>query len=292
MRMKVCSLMVCFALCFLFLTACRSSTIPYSTSIYHSPNVDVTLIQDTDTVQFINYEWAVLTDEMAYTKNTVILTGIASNVRQATVAYEYMDTDVFDNITIFDIEVADVLACQSGSFQPGDLVTVGVGYNRNKYGEGLPVIENGTSYLIFAYVAADQEQDPLELSEYVTCWISAPKDLFLEKIGDFYLSNDYFSSALHSYLLADCLDFTEEEITALAGMSHHDISAVDAYVGEMMVLKSKEPVPEEADVALLVLKNRTMEGSAELWNLVNSSYLIRCTELEDYIRNTTLQYNK
>ena len=143
--------------------------------------------------------------------------------------------------------------------------------------------------MAFCYVAADQENDVLELAEYVDCWISAPKDLFLEKVGDFYLSIDYFSdmpSALH---LTDCLDLTEEQITSLSTMDIDDTDAVSAYIDEMIIPSSASNVDGAAE-ALLVLRTRTMEHSTELWNLTNRSYLIGCAELEGYVRNIALSY--
>lgn len=292
MKLKAITLFKISIFCLVFLTACQSTTISEIPPLYKSTNVEVSLIDDTNTIKYANYEWSALTDEIAYTKNTVILSGVASNIRQATVAYEFMDTNVSDSITIFDIKVSDVLSCRSGSFQYDDLVTVGVGYNMNKYGEGLPIIEDGKSYLIFCYVAADKENDVLELAEYVDCWISAPKDLFLEKIGDYYLSIDYFSNVPEALNLVDCLTLTEEQITSLSSIAVDDTDAICAYIDEEVMLGSKEFDLKDVASALFVLKTRTIKNSSELWNLANRSYLISCIELEEYVRNTAFAYDR
>lgn len=290
MKLKTIVLTMLFVLCLVFSTACQSSMVSDSSSIYKSPNVEVCLANDADAIKYTHYEWATITDDIAYTKNTVIIAGVATNVRQATVNYEYMDTNVSDSITIFDVEVSDVLSCRSGSFQAGDLVTIGVGYNMDKYGEGLPIVTEGSSYLIFCYVAADQENDVLELAEYVDCWISAPKDLFLERVGDFYLSIDYFSDIPESHHLVDCLNLTEKQIASLSTIAVDDTDAVDAYIDEKIMIGSEETDMTEFADALFVLKTRTMEKSTELWNLANRSYLISCDELEEYVRDTALAY--
>ena len=184
MKLKTIVLTAILVFGLVFTTACQSPSTDNHSYLYKSDNVEVSLIEsieNTDTIQHTHYFWDELTDDVAYTKNTVIITGVASNVRQATVAYEFMDADVVDNITIFDVEVSDVLACRSGSFLQGDLITIGIGYNMSTYGVELPIIEDGKSYLIFCYVAADQEDDDLELAGYMDCWISAPKDLFFGK---------------------------------------------------------------------------------------------------------------
>ena len=203
---------------------------------------------------------------------------------------EYMDTDVSDSITIFDVDVSEVLACRSGSIQEGDVITIGVGYNMDKYGEGLPIITEGASYLMFCYVAEDQENDVLELAEYVDCWISAPKDLFLERVGDFYLSIDFFSGLSDAQNLADYLNLTEKQIASLSTIAVANTDAVDTYIDEEIMLDSDRIDMNQFADALYVLKTRTMDNSSELWNLVNRSYLISCDELEEYVRDTALAY--
>ena len=290
MKLKTSFLIVFLACCSVLSTACQPSMVSDGSSIYKSANVEVCLANNADAINYTYYEWANITDEKAYTKNTVIIAGVAANVREATVNYEYMDTDVSDSITIFDIEVSDVLACRSGNFKSGDIVTVGVGYNMDKYGEGLPIIAEGSPYLMFCYVAADKENDVLELAEYVDCWISAPKDLFLERVGDFYLSTDFFSNVSEAHNLADYLNLTEKQIASLSTIAVDDTDAVDAYIDEKIMIGSEKTDMTEFADALFVLKTRTMEKSTELWNLVNRSYLISCDELEKYIQDTALAY--
>ncbi len=291
MKLKTVTLTIIFVLCSILLTGCQSSVSSDNVSLYKSPDVEVNIVNDTDPIKYSHYEWATVTKEMAYTKNTVIMTGVAMNVRQATVHYEYMDTDVSDSITIFDVDISDVLACRSGSFQEGDIVTIGVGYNMEKYGEGLPIITEGTSYLIFCYVAEDQKNDVLELAEYVDCWISAPKDLFLERVGDFYLSIDFFSNVSEAHNLAEDLNLTEQQIASLSTIAVADTDAVNAYIEEEITLDSNRIDMTEFTDALYVLKTRTIDNSTELWSLANRSYLINCDKLEEYVRDTAFAYD-
>lgn len=288
MKLRITAIITVLIFCLVFTTACQYSPLEDPSILYKSDNVEVSLIENTNKNQHVDYEWVALTDDVAYTKNTVIVTGTVFNVRQATVAYEYMDTDVVDNITIFDVEISDVLACRSGSFKQGDTITMGIGYNMNHYSEELSIIENGKTYLMFCYVAADDKGDVLELSEYVDCWISAPKDLFLEKTGDNYLSIDYFSDVPGSVQLADCLSLTEEQITSLSNVNNIDNTddIISSIYEEINTTNAKY-----AAEALIVLKNRTITHPAEFYNLIERSYLINCEELEEYIRNTALLYD-
>ncbi|MBE6538519.1 MAG: hypothetical protein E7671_03535 [Ruminococcaceae bacterium] len=291
MKLKANALTLILVSCLLFLASCQSATNVESPIIYNSDNVKVSLMENTNNVNYAYYEWTTLTDDIAYTKNTVIITGKASNIRPVTVSYTYMNADVTDNITIFDIEIYDVLSCRSGSFSQGDIITIGVGYNMDVYGEGLPIIEEGTSYMIFCYVAKDKENDVLELSEYVDCWISAPKDLFLEKIGDFYLSIDYFSDMPNSINLQTYLNLTEDQINSLSAIGNKNINTANAYIDEEIILDSASKNVENAAEALLTLKTRTKVDSKELWNLTSRAYLINCNDLENYVRNKALEYD-
>lgn len=72
-----------------FSTACQPAVTGERPPVYKSANVEVSLADDADVIRYADYYWSVLTEDMAYTKNTVILSGVASNIRQATVTYEY-----------------------------------------------------------------------------------------------------------------------------------------------------------------------------------------------------------
>lgn len=290
MRLKAIAIVALLVISCAFSTACQFTTTSEQPPIYKSANVAVSIADDTDTIKYTHYEWAVLTDDIAYTKNTVIVSGVASNIRQASVTYEYMDTTVSDNITIFDIQISDVFSCRSCSFQAGDIVTVGVGYNMNTYGEGLPIIKNGASYLMFCYVAADQKNDVLELSEYLDCWVSSPNNLLLERVGDFYLSIDFFSDVPGSHRLVDFLNLTESQVDSLSAIAVDNTDRVRTFIDDNIVNETKETNRTEAADALFLLKTRTMRNSADLWSLANRSYLISCGDLENYIRATALAY--
>lgn len=293
MKLKMIALVTVLIFSLIFMAACQSSSLDDSSNndpsvLYKSDKVEVSLIENIDTNKISYYEWAVLTKDDAFTENTVIVTGTVSNVRQAAVAYEFMDVDVVDNITIFDVEVSDVLACRSGSYRQGDLITMGIGYNMNTYSDELPVIEEGKTYLIFCYVAADDKDDVMELAGYVDCWISAPKDLFLEKVGDFYLLTDgFFSDVPGSFKLTDRLSLTEEQINALSNVNSDKADYICSYINEKINTNNVKGVTE-ALLALKIKSRRTVRSMS--WRLTKRSYLISCDELEEYLRNTSLLY--
>lgn len=290
MRFKTIAVAMLSILCLVILTACQSVMMPNGTSFYQSSNAEVSLVDDTDAIKYVDYEWALITEEEAYTKNTLIITGVASNVRQATLNYEYTNAKVSDDITIFDVEISDVLVCRSGSFKQGDTVTVGVGYNMSRYSSELPPIKAGTSYLMFCYLTADQEDDVLELAEYLDCWVSAPKDLLLERIGDSYLSFDYFFSDVpNANRLVDCLGLTEKLTDTLAGNVRND-KVARAYIDEEIVRGIEGPGVSDAADALFALNKRASGYRYGLWYLATRAYLIDCDVLEAYVRNTALAY--
>jgi hypothetical protein len=290
MKFKTMSLILIILLCLVFITACKAKT-DEEAYLYKSSNVEVSLNDNAGETEYVGYEWAALTDNVAYKKNTAAITGTVSNIRQVTVSYKYMGTDVSDNITIFDVEVSDVVYCRSDFVKQGDTVTVGVGYNMNSYGEGLPEIKDGTTYMMFCYPASETDNDALELAGYVDLWISAPKDLFLEKVGDYYLTSDYFSNVPNAISLADTLDMNETQITALSTFAVENISAAKNYIDKDILSGAESDIPE-APEALLVLKTRTAENSTRLWDVANRSYLIKAIDLEEYVRDKAMMYDK
>ncbi len=259
-------------------------------AIYKSENVEVTLLKDNDEIRVANYQWVPVNDDIAFTKNNVIIVGEVNNVRPAIVSYNYMDTDVSDYITIFDVKVSEVLACRSDSVHSGDIVTVGVGYNIGKYGEGLPIIEDGRSYMIFCYTTDTINDDVLELSKYVDCWISSPKDLFVEKIGDYYLSIDYFSDVPESIALSEKLHMTKEQIDSFVDMNKN---SEDILQSNSSIPGGINPVSLNKDEMsiLRTLSERTIQHSEACWNLYCRACLCPCNVLEEYVRNKALAYN-
>ena len=250
--------------------------------IYKSENVEVALLKNNEDSRIVNYEWSHVNDEIAYTKYNVIIIGEVSNVRPVTANYEFMDTDVTDYMTIFDVKVSDVLACRTNSIYNGDTVTIGVGYNMEKYGEGLPIIEEGRSYMIFCYTTDTIKNDVLELSNYVDCWIGSPKDLFVEKIGDYYLSIDYFSCMPESYALSKKMQLTEEQIETIFDARKNK----EGYDGITAITLDRDEM-----IVFQVLAERAMQQPETCWDLYCRSYLWPCSDLEEYVRDKALNYN-
>ncbi len=275
----------------IFTVACCPASVTENSILYSSDNVIVTLADNSGETNNCYYQWIELTDETVFEKNTVIVTGVVSNIREATVEYEFMDTHVCDDITIFDVEVADVLSCRSDSLEISDMITVGTGYTSSSYGEGLPLIEEGKTYMIFCYVAADREDDPLELAGYIDCWISAPKDLLIEKIGDSYLAVDYFKDKINVQSLADCIELTDNQINSLAAINKYDKGSVENYIRDNIKVKDPSYDPNVCE-ALLILKSRTVNGSTEFMSLIERTALINCSDLESYVKSSASTLGK
>ena len=240
------------------------------TYIYKSDKVSVSLIDAHASRRYVFYEWNLITDDIAYSNNNLILTGFVSNVQQVNVDYVSNDANVTDSVTLFDVNVSDVLASRSASVQKGDVITVGVAYNMEKYGEGLPIIQDGKSYLLFCCTvdAIDQStNEVLELSEYADCWIRAPKDLLVEKIGDHYLAIDYFADVPGVPSLPESLGITEDQIGKLNSVLMDD---------------------DERNT-LQVLYERSMSQS-NAWDLISRTYLCPCDTLEEYVKDKAASY--
>ena len=262
----------------------------YKAVIYRSESVEVVLLDDPAGPRYVSAEWALPSLERSFTLNTVIMSGVASNVRQAAVTHSGGGRVSTSNITIFDIEISDVQSCRSGSFNRGDTVTVGTGYNMYNYSEGMPVIAEGNSYLFFCYPSYEN-RDSMQLEQYVDCWIWYSAYLLLEKVGDYYLIYDYlFQDIPGAVKLTDCFDFTEKQLDDLQRFEYKDKTDVMTYIDRELSSCIHPEIPEAAD-ALCVLKTRTCPGSADFSIHTLHSYLIRCADFEKYVRNTAEEYN-
>lgn len=312
MKPKTLALILCCMLCVSFLTACMPSEKPD----FDKPStVDPTIIEPTDKPDATPstetdqtdaespeeevliygsvacYYWDELTEEEAYTDNTVILTGKISNVRPLTLEYEYLGADCTADITVFDVEVEEVLSCRSDAFSNEDVISVGIGYNMNTYFEGLPIIEEGASYLLFCSLTADDEEDPIGLSEYAECWISGMNQLFCEQVGDNYLVGSFFADVPGAVNIREALELTEEDCFAL---SVFDVNANPKWRSRSQIdfiLKSPEDTNSAEKDGWLTVRSRARDhDSLGLWYLSDDFYLIDCDVLKEHVRTTAANY--
>ena len=258
-------------------------------TIYKSDNCEVVTFDYSGPIKYCYSEWKVMTDQIAYEENSLIVTGSVSNVRQATVSRMYNGSYITSYITLFDLRVTDVLLCDAGTYEIGDTVTMATCYNLMKYDEGLPLIEEGKDYLIFCFLASEHTNS-MELEKYVDCWIFAPLYLLLERIGNYYLTLDYFSDVNGSLSLSEVLKLTEDDITNISQLPN-DEAIVKKYI-ENNKVSTYGDIESDVEEALYVLKTRTMNNSGELLILAERSFLVNSNELETYVRNKATEYNK
>jgi len=204
----------------------------------------------------------------------------------ATVSYRFMDCNVIDNMTLFDVKVDKVLACNSDLFPNREFITVGVGYNTNNYSEDLPEISEGNQYLIFCYVAADIENDVRETSQYVDCWIGYPKDLLCERIDGYYLVGDFFSDIPKAINLADSTGITEKDVETIMTFDQDDDLGIRNLIKNTMDKSSIKSFfnNDVAVSSVLRLKERLSNNPNSLWQLINRYYLVEKTVFENYVR--------
>ena len=181
---------VLFLLCVTILSGCQAAAEPEPVL---QPEEEPVAVEP-------QVDWAVLSEEEAYTKNTAILTGQVSDVRQEEISYTYLGAEVTDPITVFELEITKVLVCREGSCQPGDTVRVAM--------SGFGKAEEGGSYLLFCYGVADRE-DPMSLADYTDYWISAPKDLLIKQAGEYYLTTDWFAEVPGAEKLSETSEATD-----------------------------------------------------------------------------------
>ncbi len=310
MKIKQTIVAICCILAFCFLSACQSGLPDAGTTdnnaesaegiIYKSDNVQVSLIDSAamSAGSSTSYEWLRLSQEDAYTKNTVILTGIVSNVRECVIDINGEDAAFLNNMTIFDVTVDEVLSCRSDAFPDRDVIRVGVGYNTVTYTSEIPQIKEGTSYLMFCYMACEDRNDTTESRNYVDCWISDVRDLFCEKVGDYYFTNDYFSDLSSTGTLADTAGLTSLDISI--GQSYWlnaDALTVRKYFEEKVRSSPiKDAKMREAALDALMVFHSRMKSNNKVslstghWLDIASSYIIDRETLEEHVRATAAKY--
>lgn len=222
--------------------------------LFQSENTKVVHKESKEELTLAQYLYLPMTEEMAYGSNQVILEGVVSNLRSAEVAYEYTGGIVTEDITLFDFTVSSVILGEK--VRKNHVLALGVNYNQENYGVGLPILKEGGSYLMFCQIPASDGTDPRERYRYVDLWAEFPKDLILEKVGDDYLATEFLASYGDYPSLTEILDSADNKGVATASS-----------------------LPK---IAL----ERTDGGRSDYGIYKNSSYLIPCNDVREMIRDT------
>jgi len=261
MRRFVCIIFVLVLLtgCFSACTPSRSAFAGQETTpgdvLFQSEDVSVTQVGPAAWVAADSVLYAPMTEEMAYGKNQVIVEGVASNLRFATVEYVYSGSPKSRGITLFDFTVSNVLLGDKA--MKNKTVVIGIDYNGENYSAGLPVLKQGGEYLMFCQIPGSDPRDPMGKEGYSDLWAGYAKDLILEKVGDDYLATEYLASYSDSAL-------SLREVT------------------EGAEKRSPATVSSVSGIAL----ERTNDGNAEYSIFLNEGHLIPCDEVREIIRET------
>lgn len=281
-KVKHCIVLLAMLLLSVLLVSCAEQNVVVDTqneTIYQSDNVKVTELSDLKEKRFNQYEWIDMSEDTAYSKNPIIFTGSVNDVTQAKVEYEFMGVDVEDNITILDVNVEEVIF-NSASFEFSDTVSVGVPYNNSTYGEGLPNIEDGKTFLMFVYPTSDKEKDSLELANYVDLWLSSPNQLLIEEVDGSYIVGTLF---------ADYFKKSDTVVEQL-GLSTEEIEQYSDYRHERNDAKFYE-FDDRTDEIMQIMSERVDPEHSILGELLSSSYIVDKADLEKIIYESAVMYN-
>lgn len=250
--------------------------------IYQSDKVKVELLEPVKERVCADYERVSQTEGDAYGRNTVILRGTVSNIREARVTYWYEEfhSETTDDITMFDVTVSEVLHCRTKHYSDKQTVTVAFGYTTDSYAEGVPILEEGKEFLIFAYAPEDRENSSMELEGYTDLWCRSAHYLMLEKVGDSYLTTNFFEPASEGKSLAQALNVTESDVKYFAQLLVGGERMQEFFEQHGNADGSKA----DAYAALIALKTYMKPRSREtLWSLAHDYYAIKADALEAYI---------
>lgn len=294
MKLKSLSLFLLGAVALLVLSSCANQTeaVPLSTSnidntssLYQSENVQVTLLEPAPQKNYNCYEWIDLHEETVFTKNSIIFSGNIQSIREAVVEYEFMDVSVKDNITLLEVDITEIIHNSSNIEFPSDTVTVGLPYNDYTYGEGLPILETGKSFLMFAYPTEGLENDSLELSGYTDLWLNTPNQLLIEEVEGKYIAGSFFSNYLDSTTsISSHLDIPElsSEVSLNTNLTYALANMISSSAEDSTTLQT----------AIDLLSERINPNNSEdmLWALLSESHLIEKQDFEDIISDIAANY--
>lgn len=265
----------------LLLTACNTKKEKIDLSEYKAELISVTEIERPEKRTIAHYEWLPVTEEGAYTQNTVAFVGKVLDVRNIAIKYRYLDQDLTEHMLTFDLEIETVLYNRSAKFPNKQVITVGTCYGDFYYSEGLPVVEIGQTYLIYCSVAAELENDLLSMKGYMDCFVSMPNKLIAEKVGDQYLATDFFAPWLTDADKAlNKLNVSEVQFDKILTMG--SVAEAQKVIAAQGTKKAEQIVN--------VLAARTITGAKGFANQLKSLYIISCDQLESIVEKTAEKY--
>lgn len=278
------SLVLIFTICF---SACQTqnSNIVRSTkpgdTIHKSDNVEVIHV-NSGKKEFVEYLYAPLSEERAFSENKIILSGTVSNVRYVQVNYTYTGFPRTDDITLFDVEVDSVFQGESQLIQENAILTMGIGYNMSNYSEGAPIVSEGKTYLIFCELPATDGSDIRERADYVDCWVRYSNYLLIEKVGDYYLANGFFADYVSGVDTIDKSFGITEEVAAQFSSMGTSAMLATAQVNSIRNTAKQNQI-DISDEVLKIMKDRTRANTVGFAAFMGQNCVINCQDFENAI---------
>ena len=171
--------------------------IPEENVIYRSEDILVAKVDVAEPKVITQAQWTYTQlDEAIINGNTPVLAGTLTNVREATVHYTQTGISKESTITLFDLEVTDIVYKAGMTLAVGDTVTVGLDFSSHNWADGLPLLQVGKQFLLIGEKPETLSPHPLEIKDYTDLWITAPNVCMLEMFDQSCLVSEAFSSYL------------------------------------------------------------------------------------------------
>lgn len=267
------------ALISLLLLGCQQND---QSIIYKSDAVEVKKLLNTETNIRTHTEWAYIDEEMVYKNNGLIISGEIVSIQEAIIEYNRNEEIYTENITIFELNIDDVLYQKDGAVKQGDSLRLGYGFNSNNYSADLPAIDVGKEVIAFCYSTSTSYPHPLELSEYIDYWIGWPRDLLIEKADNSYIITSLFArSAEEAVQISSYLNINKDNAKEIA-----DAGSIEEAIRAVCLAN-----PSSTRDVVEALRDRCNSDSAEMWRQTTNNYIIEDDQLEKLIAATAKQYN-
>ena len=161
--------------------------------VYWSPNVTVQEVDPSPNRIIAHAEWLPRTAEDIFGNTKIIAKGTVKNIREIKVSYDNYGQPGERVYTLFDFHVSEYLKNTSSTKRNKSVLTVGWLYSSYCYSPEVPVLEEGSEYLFFFEVPAeDAPKDALDRKNYTDVWARSPQLAAFKKGVQGYSVNSYF----------------------------------------------------------------------------------------------------
>jgi len=289
----------------LILNACTESLNNDETIYYFNENTQtkLSLIKPQNPKLLGNHSWMIVTEEYIYETNDLIVIGNVINFNELILEYIFLESDVKEHITIFEMKVMEIIYAGSGNnVKEGDIISIGVPYSSHMTDTSLPIIASGKEFLVFTYNTSELDNSIIQFNEFVEYWTRDPYRLLIEKKNDILIANRFFeehqyvNSSINVSNLLSLIDLDESnfEIVNEIKTINSNIMNNDRLNEFNYALNNSKEVQKiindiNIDSVLTEFINRCEGDAFSVWYELNENYIFYVTDFTSFIKQRLVE---